>query len=622
MPRQNDKRWLTGDDTLIELMHALTSPDVPWAEPSRPCVLLALDELLVWIDDPRPFDDRMHVSGWDSAGRDLLDAVDGLGQHLKDAIAVHVATLRSLWRNDIGGDSVQRQLLKTAALALRADLATADVAKAAWQDLQKTCAQSTRPSGTVAARRDAFWEVIRASDRNAEELSRSLTGVLTGSRVSALNMLVALGDVDPAIVDRLALRAAPDMPVPERLELVERFLVLPIESHAHVVWFAFRQAWLTSMVQSLPAVEFFDAQWLHGNLFDDGPFRGQLPVELTQLEHPEELPADKDVVLARVDLGTGKVPDAIREAAQRVDTLLSMATFGCAVPWQRLSGLIHVQDGRIVHQRAFWVLDQAESPHALDSTAAQLTRMAPRVAARIPIADPAAKEIIDALQWWRTGATSSAAESLLLNVRVIELVASRLGETWWTTYLEKYLKNLWIHDSILDVLFRVFWEALHQPVLSEMRDQQRSIFLEVTSSSLGQQKYSISKAAAHVTEMLAFTPPHSPLGRDLRTIQRRTANAKALQDWAKEMEYQWSASVHRLERVRNAVAHGGPFTDRAIQLVHPLSQRLSVWSLWEAVEAVIDGNPLPQAFQQTSNRWNTWRSSLANASSIADIFTS
>jgi hypothetical protein len=90
----------------------------------------------------------------------------------------------------------------------------------------------------------------------------------------------------------------------------------------------------------------------------------------------------------------------------------------------------------------------------------------------------------------------------------------------------------------------------------------------------------------------------------------------------KEMEYQWSASVYRLERVRNAVAHGGPFTDRAIQLVHPLSQRLSVWALWEAVEAVIDGNPLPQAFQQTSSRWSTWRSSLANANSIADIFMS
>jgi hypothetical protein len=349
MPRQNDTRWLMGDDTLIELMHALTSPDVRWAEPSRPCLLLALDELLVWIDDPRPFDDRMHVSGWDSAGRDHFDAADGLGQHLKDTIAANVATLQSLWRNDIGGDPVQRQQLKTAALALRADLATTDVVIAAWRDLRKACAQRARPSGNVAARRDAFWEVIRASDRNAEELSRSLTGVLSGSRIGALNVLIALGDVDPAAVDGLALRAAPEMPVAERPGLVERFLVLPIESHAHVVWFAFRQAWLTSTVQSLPAVEFFDAQWLHGNLFDDGPFRGQLPVELTQLERTDELPFDKDVVLARVDLGTGKFPDAIREAAQRIDTLLSMATFGCAVPWQRLPGLIHVQDGRIVH---------------------------------------------------------------------------------------------------------------------------------------------------------------------------------------------------------------------------------------------------------------------------------
>src|SRR6266480_1750117 len=113
MPRRNDTRWFMGDDTLIELMHALTSPDVPWTEPARPGTLLALDELLVWIDDPRSFDDRMHVSGWDSAGRDVLGAADGLGQHLKDATDSRLAMLRSLWRNDIGGDARVPQFVVT-----------------------------------------------------------------------------------------------------------------------------------------------------------------------------------------------------------------------------------------------------------------------------------------------------------------------------------------------------------------------------------------------------------------------------------------------------------------------------------------------------------------------------
>ncbi|WP_433076614.1 hypothetical protein ACQP1P_32355 [Dactylosporangium sp. CA-052675] len=117
MPRRSDTRWSIGDDTLIELMHALKAPEVPWSEPTRPGVLLALDELLAWVDDPRPFDGRMHVSGWDSAGQDLVDAVDGLGQHLQAVVAVHVATVKSLWRNDVGDDPVQRQQLKTAALA-------------------------------------------------------------------------------------------------------------------------------------------------------------------------------------------------------------------------------------------------------------------------------------------------------------------------------------------------------------------------------------------------------------------------------------------------------------------------------------------------------------------------
>src|SRR6266511_191479 len=101
-----------------------------------------------------------------------------------------------------------------------------------------------------------------------------------------------------------------------------------------------------------------------------------------------------------------------------------MATLGCAVPWQRLPGVIHVQDGKIVDHRSFEVVGEAEqSRYALAATAAQLRRMAPRVAARIPIADAGAKDTVEALQWWRTGATSSSAEALLLNVRVIELVA-------------------------------------------------------------------------------------------------------------------------------------------------------------------------------------------------------
>ncbi|XVU23006.1 hypothetical protein ACQPZJ_37930 [Actinoplanes sp. CA-054009] len=620
MARQNRTRWLRGDDTLIELMHAVDAPNELWTEPSRPGVLLALDELIAWFDDTRVFDDRTHVSGWESAGRDFFDALDRLGQRVRASLDPQMTSLRSLWRNDIGRDQVMRDRFRSNALVLRSTLAIADITIAAWRDLQKTCAQVTRSTSTVAARRDSFWEIIRASDRNADELSKLLTGVLSGSRLGALNALIALGDVDPTSVDVRGLRSAPDLSVTERMQLAERVLVRPVTSHAHVVWLAFRQAEMTSMGKSLPAVEFFNAQWLHGNLFQDGPFRDQLPAELTQIDEPALLPDEKNVVLVRLDLGIGKFPNAIREATQRVNALLGMSLFGCALPWEQLPGVIHVQDGRIVHHRVFVDFDRGEYPHALDSTAAQLTRMAPRVAPKIPVADPAARDIVEALQWWRTGVTPSLTESLLLNVRVIELVASRLGESSWTTYLEKNLKNLWIRESIADVLFRAFHEALHQPVPAEMQARQRAVLLETTSFPGGEQQFSIAGAASHLAEMLDFTSSRTPLGRDLRTIRQSSASGAGLQDWARELESQWAPSIHRLERVRNSVAHGGPFTDRAVQLVHPLSQQLSVWSLWECIEAVVEGHKLPDAFRDTRKRWDAWRTSLANATSVADIF--
>lgn len=407
----------------------------------------------------------------------------------------------------------------------------------------------------------------------------------------------------------------------QRLQLAVKLLSSEPSSRAHRVWFAFRRAGLTATIQDFGSIQLFEAQWVRANLLQGAPFRDEIPSELRDLEVAKTIPDQHDVVLASVDLGTGTYSDAVRVASERLDAFLGMSTIGSPVPWERIHGFIHIQDGRIVtHQ--FFVYEELrlESPHALDYTAARITSMAPRVAPRIPVSDQSVKNIIDALHWWRPGLGQPTAASIILNVRIIELVASRVGGKAWPTYLEKYFKNAWIHSVILDTLYMALHEALTHRVALEVQPRQREIFLDVMEYRDGQQRFDIYKAARYLDTVIQFIPPHMPLGRDLRTIRQRTSSTSAITRWCAELERLWGGSVYRLERVRNSIAHGGPFTELAVLLTQPFSQKMAVWALWESVEGFLGDKTLIQTHEDLRSHWDQWRSSTQKAASIDGLF--
>jgi len=351
------------------------------------------------------------------------------------------------------------------------------------------------------------------------------------------------------------------------------------------------------------------------------PFIAEIPSEIRDLEVANTIPDKRDVVLASVDLGTGTFSDAVREASERLDAFVGMSMLGSPIPWERIHGFIHLQDGRIAANQFFkYEHERFESPHALDYAAARITDMAPRVASRIPVSDQNIKDIIDALHWWRPGPRQPTSASIVLNVRIIELIASRAGEKSWTTYLEKYSKNVWIHAVIIDILHVALYEALHRRVVPEVQPKQREILLEVTEYKIGEQRFRIDKAVRYLDEIIQFTSPDLPIGRDLRTIRHRTSNADAITRWCTDLERMWRDSLYRLERVRNSIAHGGPFTEQAVLLAHPFSRRISVWALWESIEGFLDGKSLVQTHQSLRNRWDQWRSSMERVTSIDDLF--
>lgn len=622
MVRRNDTHWFMGDDHFIELMHALTHPEERWAQPERPDILLALDELIAWTNDSRDYDEHVHGSGWMSVSNDFLTAADSLGSKVKQVIQPHVDAIRNACQPGVGGNQVLRAQLSSDAAAIRQMLAATATLEAAWTDLIRIFSRKESPINVVATRRDNFWAIVRATDRNAFELSRLLTGVLTGDPFQALRARLALGEIDRIDGDVESIRRNGPLIDPiQRLSLARKILSSEPPSRTHRVWFAFRRARLFSTSPSFGCIRLFEARWLRANLEQDGPFRNDIPSELRDVDSPSAIPDQRDVVMASVDLGTGTFSDAVRVATERMDAFLGMSTIGSLVPWQQMYGFIHVQDGQIVaHQYFVYEYDELESPGALDNTAAEIARMAPRVAPMIPVMDQAMKDIIDALHWWRGGTDHSTAASVVLNVRVIELVASRIGETGWTAYLEKYIKNAWIRDAIFNTLFIALHEALTRHVTPDLQPRQREIFLEATTHRHGRQGFLTRTAARHLDTIIEFTQPNLPLSRELRTIKHRTSSPAAIRAWCAELERLWSGWVRRLERARNAIAHGGPFTEQVVQLAQPFSQKIAVWTLWESVEGFLDGKTLDQSHIDLKDQCEQWRASAQNTTSIEGIF--
>ncbi|WP_326549986.1 hypothetical protein [Micromonospora sp. NBC_01813] len=620
MARRSDTQWFSGDEALLELMHALTYADHPWTHPNRPDLLLALGELLAWAGDTRAYDGQ-HKPGWISMTHDFTEAAKALGSNVFQVVQSHIDGLANLLVPEIGSDQAGRRRLASKAQALRLTLGQTATLLAAWKDLTSACSQPTRPMKTVAARRDFFWMVVRATDRNTTELSRSLTSVLTGDPFEAQLARYYLGELEEIDLNRADHMGNPPVSLSDRLDLAAKLLSVTPTAKTHVVWLAYKNAHLNSTGMELGHIQLYWAKWLRSVLASERA-KDRLPGELTSTDMPPIIPDEQDVIFARIDLGIAALPDAIRVAGEQLDALVAMSMLGVEDRWERMSGYIHAVDGQIVSQGVFRYEElPVTSRHAWQGPTARFANMAPRVAPHLPMLDPNMKDIIGALSWWRVGIDHPTAAAILLNVRVLELVASRLGVASWTTYLEKYIKNIWLHNAILEVLYYPLFEALHYRRLPpDKLTRQRELSLQADTYQSGEQGFDVQAAARHLDEIIGFIPSRLPMARELRSIKQRTANPQALNEWRRDLESTWSGWRLRLERIRNAITHGGPFTEDAVVLTHPFSQQVSVWALDMCLDGFLNGKTLQQTHDEAQKYWDQWRLRLRSATSVNEIF--
>ncbi|MFE1010558.1 hypothetical protein ACFW4M_04595 [Streptomyces sp. NPDC058794] len=554
---------------------------------------------------------------WQATIADLTHAASQLGPAVRQQLEPRLSELLAALApppNASAADRIARAARLADELLTQAD--SGQLLPAAWRDLLgsvRNCAGFDALDG----RRELLQVLLQRSQHQADRLCRQLSGVMRDDAVSVQRAQMRLGDLDVAAPLRDSVGSAAGWSAQARADLCERLVAAqPLAAH-HVVWHAFRRAAISKMVEEYGPVTLYDGEWLRGNLLNDGPFKSALPAEVTADDSffpAEMLPEGKDVVIARVDLGSGARADAPADSRVLVHSLVLAAAFPKdRHGWELYNGYIHSADGSCGWE-VFRLLDEdieAQMPYGpLDVTARRLSEMAPRVAPHLSSGLADLSGVVDAIGWWKASGVQPPYASVLLDVRILETVAGMvcgLGQTWYG-YLDAYHKSGWVRRSMSTELFRVVWHARDDVHWWSPQEQEAVITIHDKLLRHGSWESSVDMAEviAALPALAAALPGHTLQHRRTAAAAHRISTPERVRAWYTELENRWTRTLGRLRLVRNALAHGGPVTAAAVASVAPVVHQLTGQALLFSLTAFTEGTAAVDGHEAYRGRSDVW----------------
>ncbi len=616
-------------------------PDRHWAFAASTDMVRATSELYGWLTDQRTYEGQ-HKQGWLSALADFKFSATQLGPQLRATLshdlvaAIAVAdSLTADFANFNAGDLAATVMPARLAgdqavfVQLSGRMAEPDVREASWIDLADACRDEATSYETLALRRDLFWELIRAGDYGPEEMSRLLAAVLTDSEFLITEARLWLGDIAEADVAWPLSGRDAGLTEDQQLALCRRLMTKPPAPGNHVVWVAFDRAGPGHAHLKVGSVTFWNCEWVRAILEQGGPNLEHIPAELKAADglfHINVLPSDRDVMLARVELGMGAFTDPVRRAGEQAEAVVALAGFHVGdAKWRRLPGHLSVVDGRVRSTGTFsHDLSADEIPNGLyqDAMEAELIKLAPRLAGHLPITDTGLSEVIQAVRWWQQARRQPPLATVLLHVRVLELIAQRANAKPWYQYLETYHRAAWIRQTMISAVGSVIDDCLrsaHRVAATADQTWLREFSLAITTWKQGSPpSLDLKQGIEALPELIRIFPVHDRPGRRVRSIASHLSSTDALLTWGGDLANEWSLVLKRLQRIRNALAHGGPIEDRTVPTVHLFALQLAGWSLSVALEGVLDGTGVVPAHEEYRQEAHQWASALASASNAVE----
>ncbi len=574
----------------------------------------ALDQLESWLGEPREYHNRHRLS-WLAAISDYEFAVQATGPAYRRGLRTHLNSVRQAMAGLPAKDADQQRAQALAALrALAQAASSSDQLKYAWMDIVDSVS-GAETYAVITARISLLQNLLERSGRRSSEATRTLVGVLRDRRVDVQMARLTLGDIEePEPLSPRDVTARAGAAEADRLSLCARIVATPPRQARHVVWHAFAKARLAGMVQSFGPITLYDREWFVGNAAADGPFHSQLPPEVTNKDSffpADSFPDEPHVVLARVDLGTGAYANAPAESQLQARSIILASTFPEGYRgWEIYEGYIHTIDDAWAGTHAFHLTEEdfAMPYLRMDATAERLNRMAPRIAPHLPRASSDLAEIVDAIGWWKASGAQPPLPAIVLDVRILELLATRVAALDWFDYLDHFHKNAWIRHQVLDTLAEVAWYAAdglgHFP--PEVRNAAGAVRSRLVEHEGRGFDINIREAISALPELISIYPRHSKQHRRATGVAAQLADGASMRAWYESLEGRWSRSTKRLRAVRNSLAHGGPVTSEAAESVGSLVHFLAGTGLTDSLNALLEGVSHASTHERRRDTCDAW----------------
>lgn len=567
-------------------------------------LLDAIEELIGWITDIRPFDGR-YRSSWVSATKDVDASVAASGPAIRTLIAAGWAAFNINDAIKHATTPALRSADVSAVEKLRSLLVSADGVEATWLDLVASAAlgRTKEVWFPLACLKSAH--AARGLDLAAR--SRVLAGVLQDR---LLDVESAKLELDPAreypIHDvSAAITASAGLAPSERVKLATALLLAPPAEASYIVWLAVDRASVLGMDLHVGTVQFFDSAYVAAVLNSPAVDRvAVLPDEIRHLDGARTpFPASHTVLLARIDMGYRKSSFVVRDARRHLLALLAPADRAFSRDWTVMPGSVVFQDGHEVIWSAFDTIED-ENVHRLGRVAVDWLDGAGRKLAVALPAQPNGEldRFLDLMEWDSAHRSTDPLTTLLLAVRTIETVAQRLGRDWQVLARDYVSDIAWARlKSELGAAARKALHADRYHPDPAVRVRLREVFLEVDKHNATSNPTNFEAFVSYLPELidlwdLPLEAQQDPI--EVRRIvrvtelrqqhQRWTSKAAfdlALDDSKKDLDLQ----INRAVRLRNAAQHGGPLQSASINSVASLVDSVRQWILTSMLRGLLDG---------------------------------
>lgn len=599
---------MTIDHVQLELVAEVMLTDCSTRATTPLALVDALDELLAWLMDPRPYRKRFHPSALRSAATDVRaalavsgSAIDELvGEHLKQFSVENVITEAS--------DGVPLSCDVGALVEARTLLISDPGLRAIWSDL--IASASGEMTQTVRMHLDGLERLDACRGGDVTQRFRAIAGILQDR---LLDVEDARSWFDPGrrcgVRDLGAvITATAGLSVSDRIELSADVVLSASLEADYVVWLAIERASMPQGVLTVGSTRFFDSRLVTESLKQPPHERSrQLPAEIRMPEYlPDVFPFGQTTLLARLDMGRRKGDFVTRDARRRLLTILAPADRVFANDWKVAPGSATFTNGRLAGWSTFQDLESLSTFH-LDNVAIDWLRETGQTLEALLPPEPNGEldHLLQLVEWDAAHHSSDSLTTVLLSIRAIETISQRhLDGSSWQQLLRRYVPHFcWsrLKAEVGETAGHALY-AYEQNPLQQRQERLRAIFLETVGHRGTATTTNLALFVDHLPELIDLWTFEEPLRPDPVMVRRAVRVAdlrhkhslwtnaatfeRALADSAADAERQ----IGRLSRLRNAAQHGGPIPTASVESVAPLANRARRQVLLDMLHGLLDSH--------------------------------